>query len=531
MSNIPENENINELEPQVEVPEEEMSTVFSNPVEHTKKAEHTKRKRLLPKILASVLAVVILAGGTFAVIKLIPEREEETSSAIMEDIQVLALTTDDFEEFTVKNTNGVFEFYREIVKSESTGEDVVGNWYLKGYDKEVISPVTSSYPISIAASFYASREITEKTVTDCGLDNPKIEVALKTTEGEEFSILIGNESPDKSGYYLKLSNSDKIYLVGNDFYETFVFEALDFASTDALPTFDKEEEGMSGYFDDSGNLVSFDKITVSGANYPQTVELVTNDDTRFSSYATYLVTSPVKRIAENVDGILLLFQSSLSTDGAYSYDVSEKSLAALGLDNPDINLKIEAGGKSMTYRFKLQADGNYAVVYDNAKLVSRVTTSNISFANYTTTDFYSSWVALVSIEDISSFTFKAGDKTYEFGITANESEEESTEETTEEQEDFTITYNGATISTSDFQTFYQQCISVACTDYTVAEVSGEPEISMIFDYKDDGEDLTVDFIKSSETRYQYSLNGIGMGKVNSSSLRSLTDSVEKLVSK
>ena len=521
MSNIPENENINEIEEKFDISEGE-STVFSNPVEHTRTAEKVKNKKLLPKILASVLSVAILAGGTFAVSKLIPEKEE-TSSEIMEDDRVLALTTDDLETVKVTNANGEFEFYREIVKDESTGEDIKGNWYLKGYDKDMLSTTTISYPISTAASFSASREITEKNVTECGLDKPSVTVDIKTIKGDEFSILIGAQSPDKSGYYVKLTNSDKIYLVDNEFYESFVFEALAFASTSALPTFEVDES-MSNYIDENGNLISFDKITISGKNYPQKVELVVNKDEKFATYAPYLVTYPMERIAENADGILSLFQTEVSTEGAYSFDVSQSSLASFGLDDPDIILKIEAGGKARTYRFKLQDDGGYAVVYDNAKLISSVLSSNIAFADYTTTDFYSSWVALVSIEDISSFTFKAGEKEYKFGITANKSEEDSENE----NNSYTITYNGKNIPTDDFQTFYQDCVSIACTDYTVTQLSSSPEYSMTYEYKE-GDNITVDFIKSGETRYQYRLNGKDMGKVNSSGIKKLFDGVKNLV--
>lgn len=522
MSNIPENENITELEQKIALTDEE-STVFSNPIEHTKTADTVKKKRILPKILASVLAVAILAGGTVAVIKLIPEKEEPKPQ-IVETIQVLSLTTDELKTVKVTNSEGEFEFYREIVKNDKN-EDVEGNWFLKGYDTDVLNTTNISYPVATAASVSATREITEKNIAECGLDKPQIVIDLLTKEEKAITILIGVQSPDKSGYYAKLSDSDKIYLVENEFYESFVFNELVFASTNPLPTFDSEDSTLSKYFDQNGNLVSFDKLTISGKNFPEPVVLSVNSDERFVSYATYVVTSPVTRIAENVDGIMSLFQITSSTAGAYSYDVSEKSKAAFGLNNPDIVLKVEVSGKSKTYSFKLQEDGNYAVIYDGAKLISVLEASKLSFANYSASDFYSTWVALVSIDDISSFTFKAGDKEYKFDITANETDEESDEE----QEKYTIVYNSNKLAASDFQSFYQECISIACTDYTVDKVSGAPDYSMIFEYKEDGEKTVVDFIKSSETRYQYRINGKDMGKVNSSGIKKLYDSLKKLV--
>ena len=74
MSNIPENEKINNTENSGG--DEVFSTVFSDPTEHKRTAPEKKKNKLLIAI-ASILAVAIFAGGTVAVIKLIPEREEE----------------------------------------------------------------------------------------------------------------------------------------------------------------------------------------------------------------------------------------------------------------------------------------------------------------------------------------------------------------------------------------------------------------------------------------------------------------------
>lgn len=522
MDNIPENK-IETTEPLVENTTEEFSTVFSNPTEHTKKAENVKKKKLLPKIIASLLAVAILAGGTVAVIKLIPKREDDTQvSSQNDELMVLTNTTNDYKSVKVTNTNGTFEFYREIVKKEATDSssesEIVGNWYLKGYDKEVISATTCSYVINAAATMPAVREITQKTEADCGLTKPSIKVDIVTTKDEEFSILFGSQSPDKSGYYLKLSNSDKIYLVNTDSYDDFVFTALDMAADAPLPTFEVSE-GMSDYINDDGTLISFDKMTISGLNFPEPIEIVANKDENLAAYATYMVEKPSRRIADKVDEVFAIFTTGLENIGAYSLDATPASLAKVGLNNPDISIKLEVAGKSMTFDFKLQSDGNYAVNYDGAKLISQLEPSVISFATYNTNDFYSSWVALISIDDLSEFTFKTQNRSYKFGI------EKNTDEKAEEN--YIITYNGKRIPADSFQSFYQDCISISCTDYSVSALSGEAEYSMEFKYKENGESVRVDFVKATETRYQYSINGTQMGKVNSSAIKQLAASAAR----
>lgn len=537
MNNIPENENPTSTEKTSEnANTEEFSTVFADPAEHSKTAQNVKRKKRLPIIIASVLSVAVLAGGTVAVVKLIPEREDEAvTSSSVEDITLLNGSSDDYKSVTVKNSSGSFKLYSvtEVVETESSDDESSDEseeaeetvtWYLDGYDKSKTDSSAISSVVDSAVSMYASREVTEKSESECGLDNPVITVKVEPKEGDAFTLSFGAESPDKTGYYLKLSNKESFYVVGSDVLEAFEFEALDFAETESFPAFEVTDD-MDDYTDDDGALESFDSITVSGKNFDKKVVIEMNEDEKLNTVAAYTVTSPTKRVAENVDGVFSVFKSGLAVSGAYSFDTSSSSLAKVGLDNPDLTVTMKVGKKSMTYRFKLQSDGYYAAVCDGTELIKKVDPSSIEFADYSTNDFYSSWVALVSIDTLSGFTFESVDKTFDFGIKQNNTDDEDEDD---EQEDYTITYNGDVITTSEFQDFYQECISLSCTDFTVGSTSGEAEYKLVFKYSD-GSKLTVDFKKASETRYQYSLNGTAQGKVNSSSMSKLLKSAEKLV--
>ena len=85
-----------------EIEQEEESTIFAAPVEHNDRKVKTGGR--WKKILAAFLAVAILAGGTFAIIKLIPVLDEgsSTSSGTLMAVQ---LENDDIESVTV-NYNG-----------------------------------------------------------------------------------------------------------------------------------------------------------------------------------------------------------------------------------------------------------------------------------------------------------------------------------------------------------------------------------------------------------------------------------------
>ena len=70
---------------------------------------------------------------------------------------------------------------------------------------------------------------------------------------------------------------------------------------------------------------------------------------------------------------------------------------------------------------------------------------------------------------------------------------------------------------------------LSCTDYTVDSISGDPEISIVFTYSDTSRSpSTIEFRKSGETKYQYRIDGMDMGKVNSSAINKILKHAEKV---
>lgn len=532
MSDFPEKDNIPETEPETQESDREdggFSTVFSDPTEHAKKNVKQKKSRL-PAIIASVLAVAVLAGGTVAVVKLIPEKEEDDGSVSeLETISVLDMDSDDFKTVTVTNKNGMFKLYSEEKEaqtdSSSSSSDTSSSkpeivWYLDGYDKDIISSSSVESIASSTAKIDATREITSKTAAECGLENPAVKADIVTNDGAELSVLVGGASPDNTGTYIKLSTDDKIYITDSDIEGSLTFDALSLAATDAIAGITVTDE-MKSYTGDDGALTSFDTITLTGTNFPEKLVLAPNTDKNLSDYAAYMTVLPTKRIADNVDGIFDLFKSGVSVTGAYSFDTSASALKSLGLDKPDLTAEIKIGKFSKVYSFKLQDDGNYAVWYKDCKLIKKVSASSLSFIDYKLSNYYASWVCLQSINELSNFTIKTPDKTFSFDIVYDDSEDA--------EETYVITCGGKKLVAENFQNFYQECISLSCTDYTVDSVSGDPAVSIIFTYSDTSRTAsTVEFRKSSETKYQYRIDGMDMGKVNSSAINKILKHAEKV---
>lgn len=509
MNNTPENEKKEIMEN-----DEAFSTIFSNPEEKKAPIKKRSQKKPLVKIIAAFLALAVLIGGTIAVIKLIPEREEEDNFVpIMDEIEVLNMENTSFSSVSITNQNGRFDFYSEKVSNDS--EESAVNWYVKGYDKELISPPAIEEIINGIRVITASRKITEKSFAECGLDKPSIKAEIVMEDGLKRTLSIGAASGDRTGYYFNYSDNEDIYLVSATVRLAFEFEALDFANDDVMPGFPLTES-MTGYMDENSDLSSFDSITINGENFKEAVVIAPAPEDSVLQYKTI---APMKRRAENVGDIFKVFQSGLTVTGVYSYDASQSGLKEFGLDKPDFAMTMKIGSVSHTFKFKLQEDGSYAAVCTGEKLIKQVAASNLSFINYSTTDFYSTWVCMEDITSLSAFTFKTANKTYEFSVSSKEKDDEV---------ETTVTYNGKELNYDSFAEFYMECLSLNCTDFSTEKVSSSPEYTMIFTKKDKTI-KTYEFFELSGARYAYKENGVYMGKVNSSAINKIEKALKKAV--
>lgn len=210
-----------------------VSSVFSDPAAHNDTPSFKGSQGHFKALLAIFAAVALLAGVTVAVIKLVPEREEETISGF-ESITVLSLNSNDFKTIEAENQNGGFKLYSEVTESETSSDGSESTketvWYADGCESASTDTYKTAEVASAAASLTAVREITTKTAAQCGLDSPKCRVTVTMADGGVFSILVGDVSPDNTGSYIKLSNSDKIYIAEDSLISCFDYGSGDFVN-------------------------------------------------------------------------------------------------------------------------------------------------------------------------------------------------------------------------------------------------------------------------------------------------------------
>ncbi len=523
MSDFLENENQSESNTNAEELE---STIFSAPTEHKIKTPN-KPKKLLPKVISAILCVAILGGGTFAVIKFIPEKETEETTSTFKEIEVVNINSDDVKSVVVNNKNGKFKLISvtEKTSSEDSSESddtETTNWYLDGIDKSLQSTSNAEGVVSGLLSIEASREITEKSADLCGITGSGVWAEIQKNDGTTVKIIIGGDSPDGNGCYLSLSNSEKIYLVEESVKTSLDFDSLTFAATDSIPAMESFK-GADDYFED-GTLTKFDTITLKGKNYPGDLKIVPNDDKAFSEYIAYKITSPEEHFADNIDTLSNLFINGVEVSGAYSYSTSESEIKKFGLDNPDLTATVNVLSRSLTYKFKLTENGDYAAWSSKGKFIYKVDASTVdSIVNGKPADFYSSLICLYPIDKLNKFTINNNGKKYAFDISSNDDEE------TKDDIKYIIGLGDKNIDCQSFQNLYQYIVSLSCHEFTADKLTDKPEITLEFGFSE-GVVKKVEFVKVSDTKYQYSIDGLAMGKIAATKLSKLIKYTERLAS-
>lgn len=516
MNNTPENENLKNNE------SEEFSTIFSNPTEHKKKTVKTNKGKRLAIVISAFLVVAILVGGTVGIIKLIPEKEEtENTESGFEEIEVLSLESGTLNFVSITNEKDSYKLYSVKEKSDtSSSSSRVVNWYIDGVEKDLISTDSCVNVVDALANVTAFKEITKKSAKDCGLDPAVASAELEDEKGKKTKILLGEKSPDGSGSYFKVDGSDKIYLVDSSVTYGFTQSKLDLADNTNLDAFPLNST-MTDFQGSDGLLGKFEKLTISGKNFPTPVIIEENKNEKLNDLIGYVTTSPTNHIADGTNDIFDAFKKGIAVSGTYSFDKSEDSLKKFGLDNPDFVATMEIDDVKHTYKLKLQEDGYYAAVSDTDKLIQKINETSVPFTKQVTKDFYSSWVCLISIDDLDSLTIKTPEKTDTFEFTDVEDEEADVS--------FTVKHNGKDFDTETLQDFYMALISLPCTDYTIDDIPFNSDYSFTFKFRSEiGGQNVIDFVKVSETRYQYYSDGVAMGKVTSSELKKVINMLNKM---
>ncbi|MGI5824642.1 MAG: DUF4340 domain-containing protein [Bacillota bacterium] len=183
-----------------------------------------KQKRQLLVMLIILATVAVAFFGTTVLNKYLEHKEEA------ETISISSISS-------IKQIS-----YNNGSESLSFALDENNDWY---YTENPNFPLQTSYIENLAETIRgltALREISADQSDELaayGLDVPQATVTVSGNGKQTDNILIGNAN--KNGYYLKLSDSNTIYLVDAQLIEAISLSLYDMAEIEDIPAFDTDK--------------------------------------------------------------------------------------------------------------------------------------------------------------------------------------------------------------------------------------------------------------------------------------------------
>lgn len=492
----------------------EESTLFANPTPFYIDEKEPARKNLPLKIIIALIAVAVVIGAAFAIKALLPEKEPaDTSSKTSISIDITKYASDDVEKMTVEGKDYTTVLYSML--DTSSAESTTVKWGVEGVDTSLTDSFGISQAVNSAVTLSALREM-EKLEADYGFDEPnaKITVQSRNQKFETYTITVGNVAADRSGYYLKTSLADKIYLVKKETVEAFCKDIYAFANTTVISAL-TDGDAPAEYFNE-GTLIKVDEITLSGSNnknYVMAFKL--NPDQNTAPFMTYVMTSPYQRLADN-DAVRLLttpFLNGVYAEGVYTYDATYEDIQKYNLVEPQIVLTLKAGNVEHTIKATRNDDGYYAVILDNVKAIYKVNRDYLSLGTTTVGDYMSKAIFTEMLKNFTDIDVTVDNKTYDFNVNVVESEEEDV---------YNVTAGTLPLEAENFQNYYAQLLGMTVTEISVKTPDNITPSMTVRLTRKNGSRTTIEFAQTADRRYHVSVDGAPGGYIS-------TTTYEKLV--
>lgn len=478
-----------------------------------------KKRRL--RIVISLLVVIALLVGGIVGVGYIPEDADEGVSN-SPSISMKKTDTSKIEKIIVNGDYGKLVFVSTTEKNTASESDTSSadysstySWELEGYDNSLISSSAINAAADNLASIYASRimEENQENKSAYGLDNPKIYADVILNEGENYTLYIGDKSPDGSGYYAAVTNDPKIYLVSAGVVNNFNVSPESLANTVILnaPTVDDvSKKTDKKYYNEEGTLSTFDTITLWGPKYGQkaTISPIANND--FVQYSIDLGSYSRYADPDVVEDMFGLMTNGLVAIDTYALEPTDAEIKKYGLDNPELFINIKCGSFSVNLKAVMYDEENkyYAVMVDGLNAIYAVTADALDMLDYSLEDYFYQFVFQEYIYEFKNMTVDTGKKTYSFDIKHNTSDDS-----------FTAKSNGKKIDDSLLSAYYQYFLVLSPEIKDSYNQNGEVALKATFTYKSSSKgQRVIELVKQTARRYLVKIDGNSLGVVNSADL-------------
>lgn len=423
-------------------------------------------------ILIVVLALMV-TGYVFLKNKKSAGNANEASTTETETVKIIDVAADKAQEITIESKDSKLIFG----KKEK-------DWVLtQPSDIKVDSSAVSSLTSDILA-LNADKVIEENAadLSKYGLATPGTKVTVKLTDGSLKVLEMGDSTPTKDGYYVKLQGSNKVYTIGSYTGDRFVNTKKQIR---VKTLFEGKAEDVTAIGMEKGGKVVF-------------VAKKSGED--------WSLTAPIEG-SVNTSNLGPIIDASVGTSITEFVEENPADLDKYGLKNPSYALEVETkkdGKVKLLLGKEDKQNSCYYAKLDGKNDVFTVATSAFNFLDKPLKEIIDVFAYIVNINDVSNIVVDMDGQTTNIGIETNKDDKD--------KDKFTVNGKDATMKDQKgdqpFRKYYQALIGVTLSEIEIGAVpTAKPEITFTYTLKKAPGTMKVEFIPKDDRSYYVVRNG------------------------
>lgn len=426
-----------------------------------------------------LLIVAALLVGVYVIVK--NKKSNSEPDADKNTVKIFDIDTDKMVEMTIDNGQDKLVFVQKTVKEDDNEKKV---WeILSPRDLKIDESKVSNIAINIS-SLVAEKIIEEEAgdISIYGLDKPVV-ISVKMDDGTLKTLEIGNETPTKSGYYVKVKDGKKVYTIGSYTGKILKVGKNDVKARDLFSI--KPEETTEFSLKRGENLVF--KAKKSGDS-------------------DWIMTFPIQGNI-NISAISPMLETVSQTSAVNFIEENPSNLEQYGLLNPSYCLEFHtpAGREKLLLGKEKEKGTEIYAKLEGCSEVFSVSLDAFNFLDKPLKEIIEAFAYIVNIDDVNKIKVEMDGYTVDCELQTDK----------EERDNDKFFVNGKDVSDLKddkgsviFRKYYQALIGIKLSELEVeAEPSGTPEIVFTYHLKKAPYTMKVEFIPKDNWYYYVMRNG------------------------
>lgn len=475
-------------------------------------------------------AVLVVLGGGLAALKLTESDNTEGSSS-SESSEVSGAGTVILEDADIKSVN-VKNMTTEftVLASEASADESYITYTLEGYED---LPLNTSVIGTIANNVkgLSSNAIAAEDCDDLskyGLSIPQITAEINYSSGESVTLLVGDNVPTGTDYYVKTSESNTVYTVSASTLANYSKTVEEFVSSTIL-----EEPAEEDY--PKINSLRIERGDIDYDIYLEYDPKSDDDDYIGGTSATHIMLEPTYSLLSVDDSVdITNGMFGLTSEGVYKILPTEADIAEAGLSDAfcTVTMKCDDGNNYVLKMSESYKDENgdtmYYAMLEGTNVIYIVSDEDAKWASVDPIQIASKIIFGTFVWNITDMKITGKDfDDVEFKLTKINNENSGSNVSAE---DYSVVKNGEEFESERFRLFYQFLLQSSAEEFAldVPVPDTEPIASISYTESYDGTTKTVEFYEYSALSTLIVVDGESKYLCSKSYAETIPENVKKL---